>query len=180
MTAGGEVGEQDFLYFAFGSNLDEARLHIHCPSARLVTIARLTDHRLAFSIESKNTWHGGVGDVLPAPGSEVWGVLWIIAGAESPALDDQEGVFRDPPAYRRYRVQVGTPAGDVVTCRAYQVVAPDLNGIAPSPAYKDTILRGARAVGLPPEYITRLEAIEDNGHLGGGPHHGPTSRSTAR
>jgi len=54
-----------FLYFGYGSNLDEERLHIHCPSARLVGIARLADHRLAFSIESKNTWHGGVADVRP-------------------------------------------------------------------------------------------------------------------
>ena len=40
-----------FLYFGYGSNLDEARLHLHCPSARLVTTARLGGYRLAFSIE---------------------------------------------------------------------------------------------------------------------------------
>ncbi len=170
MTTPPEAAEPDFLYFAFGSNLEAARLHIHCPSARFVMIARLADHRLAFSIESKNTWHGGVGDILAAPGAEVWGALWIIAGEDSRALDDQEGVFRDPPAYRRHRVQVETPAGDVVVCRAYQVATPDLEGIAPSPAYKETILRGARAVGLPAAYIAHLEAIEDNGYIGGGPH----------
>lgn len=170
MTESRVAAEPDFLYFAFGSNLDAARLHIHCPSARFVTIARLADHRLAFSIESKNTWHGGVGDALPAPGAEIWGALWVISGADSRALDEQEGVFREPPAYRRYRVQVETPAGDVVTCRAYQVATPNLEGIAPSPAYKDTILRGARAVKLPEAYIAQLEAIQDNDHVGGGPH----------
>lgn len=168
MTADAPV--PPFLYFAFGSNLDEARLHIHCPSARFVSAARLADHRLAFTIESRNTWHGGVGDILPSPGDEVWGALWIIGGEDSRALDEQEGVFRDPPAYRRYRVSVETSAGDLVTCRAYQVVTPTLEGIAPSPAYKDTILRGARAIGLPEAYIARLEIIEDNGFVGGGPH----------
>lgn len=162
--------EPDFLYFAFGSNLDAARLHIHCPSARFVSIARLADHRLGFTIESRNTWHGGVGDVLASPGAEVWGALWIIGGEHSRPLDEQEGVFRDPPAYQRYRVAVETPAGDLVTCRAYQVVAPNLEGIAPSPAYRDTILRGARAIGLPEAYLAHLEAIEDNGYVGGGPH----------
>ncbi len=162
-------GEADFLYFAFGSNLDEARLHVHCPSARLVSVARLADHRLAFTIESRNTWHGGVGDVLVSPGAEVWGALWIIGGEHSRALDEQEGVFRDPPAYRRYRVSVETPAGDAVSCRAYQVVAPNLEGYVPSSAYKATILRGARAVELPLAYIAALEAIEDNGYEGGGP-----------
>ena len=163
------VTEPDFLYFAFGSNLDEARLHIHCPSARFLSVARLADHRLAFTIESRNTWHGGVADILPAPGREVWGALWMVAGAHSRPLDEQEGVFREPPAYRRYRVTVETPAGDVVACRSYQVAAPNLEGIGPSPAYKETILRGARAIGLPAAYLESLTAIDDNGYEGGGP-----------
>jgi gamma-glutamylcyclotransferase (GGCT)/AIG2-like uncharacterized protein YtfP len=155
--------EPDFLYFAFGSNLDAERLRIHCPSARFVLSARLADHRLAFSIESRNTWHGGVADVLPSAGDEVWGALWAISGEHSRSLDEQEGVFREPAAYRRYRVAVATAAGDSVSCRCYRVVDPDPDGFAPSPAYRETILRGARAVALPTDYIARLEAIQDNG-----------------
>jgi gamma-glutamylcyclotransferase len=161
--------EPDFLYFAFGSNLDEPRLQLHCPSAVLIAPARLADHRLAFSIESANTWHGGVADIVPATGEEVWGVLWAISGEHSRPLDEQEGLFRDPPAYRRYRVTVTTPGGDEVTCRSYQVVSPNLEGYAPSPAYRETLLRGARAARLPAGYVTRLEAIEDNGYAGGEP-----------
>ena len=153
--------QASFLYFAFGSNLDEARLHLHCPSARLLLPARLADHRLAFSIESKRSWHGGVADVLPVPGEELWGALWLIAGEHSRPLDEQEGLFRDPPAYMRYPVTVTTAAGDEVHCRSYRVVRPHPDGFAPSPAYRDTLLRGARAVGLPPPYIVRLEAIAD-------------------
>ena len=158
-----------FLYFAFGSNLDAGRLHIHCPSARLVTTARLADHRLAFSIESKRNWHGGVADIRPSAGDEVWGAIWRIDGAEGRPLDEQEGVFREPPAYRRVTVEVTTPAGDLVRCRSYQVVTPDAEGFAPSPAYKETILRGARELGLPRGYVARLEALADNGYAGGGP-----------
>jgi gamma-glutamylcyclotransferase len=166
MTA---AAEPAFLYFAFGSNLDAARLHIHCPSARLVTAARLPDHRLAFTLESKRNWHGGVADIRPAPGEEVWGALWLIDGPQGHALDEQEGVFREPPAYRRITVEVETPAGDMVRCRSYQVVTPDPAGFRPSPAYKATLLRGARSLGLPAAYVARLEAIEDNGYEGGGP-----------
>lgn len=158
-----------FLYFAFGSNLDEARLHIHCPSAQFVSVARLAGHRLAFTIESHNTWHGGVADIVAAPGLEVWGALWVIGGEDARSLDEQEGVFRDPPAYRRYRVTVETPAGDSASCRSYRVVTPNLEGIPPSPAYKAVILRGARAIGLPSPYVEALAAIEDNGFEGGGP-----------
>ena len=159
-----------FLYFGYGSNLDEARLHIHCPSARLVSTARLADHRLAFSIESKNTWHGGVADIRPEAGREVWGALWLIDDEHAEPLDRQEGVFRDPPAYRRIAVDLETAAGDRVTCRSYEVVAPEPAGFRPSPAYRDTILRGARAIGLPADYLRGLEAIEHNGFVGGGPH----------
>ncbi|MSQ35597.1 MAG: hypothetical protein EXR63_00415 [Dehalococcoidia bacterium] len=163
MTTEASPDDAPFLYFAFGSHLDGDRLHLHCPSAQLLTAARLADHRLAFSIESRNTWHGGVADVLPSAGDEVWGALWLVAAAESWALDEQEGLHRDPPAYRRYPVRVRTLAGDHVECRSYRVAAPDPRGFAPSPAFKQTLLRGARACGLPAGYVARLEAIADNG-----------------
>lgn len=165
-----EQPDGPFLYYGFGSNLDADRLHIHCPSARLVTTARLADHRLAFSIESANTWHGGVADVRPAPNDEVWGALWVIDAEHSRPLDAQEGLFRDPPAYERISVEVTTPTGDVVRCRSYRVASPDPDGFAPSPAYLDTLLRGARAIALPEAYIARLDAIEHNGYDGAGPH----------
>ncbi len=159
-----------FLYFGYGSNLDRERLHIHCPSAQLITIARLADHRLAFSVESKNTWHGGVADIRPEPGAEVWGALWVIGDEHSELLDRQEGAHRDPPVYQRLSVELETANGDRVSCRSYQVVTPDPEGHRPSPAYHDTILRGARALELPAGYIESLEAIEHNGYVGGGPH----------
>ena len=161
--------EPDFLYFGYGSNLDIDRLHKSCPSARLVLPARLADHRLAFTRKSELKWHGGVADILPAPGEEVWGAVWAIDGEHSRALDQQEGLFRDPPGYERYRVTVTTEGGDEITCRCYHVVAPDPQGFAPSPAYKATLLRGARALALPAHYIAALEAIEDNGYAEGGP-----------
>lgn len=156
-----------FLYFAYGSNLDVARLHIHAPSARLISIARLEGYRLAFSLESKRSWLGGVGDIEASEGDAAWGALWIIDAEHSRPLDEQEGVFRDPPAYRRLTVEVTTPVGDRVRCRSYQVVTPEPAGFLPSPAYKETILRGARALGLPGEYVARLEALADNGREGG-------------
>lgn len=167
--AGDPASAPDFLYFGFGSNLDVERLHVHCPSARLVLPARLAGHRLAFTLKSRRNWHGGVADILPDPGGEVWGALWAIDGEHSLALDEQEGLFRDPPAYERYPVAVTTAAGDEVTCRSYRVASPDPKGFAPSPAYKETLLRGARALALPDHYIAALEAIEHNGYAGGGP-----------
>jgi hypothetical protein len=157
-----------FLYFGYGSNLDAEQLRRHCPSAQLVSVARLPGYRFALTIESKNTWGGGVGDLQAAPGDEVWGALWLIAAGDSHALDDHMGLFRDPPAYRRATVDVTTPAGDEVRCRSYTVAAPHLEGFLPSPGYRDAVVRGARAVGLPEAYIARLAAIPDNGRTAPG------------
>ncbi len=156
--------ERAFLYFGYGSSMDADRMRQTAPHARLIGPARLPDHALAFSIESKNTWHGGVADIVPAPGDEVWGALWLVSAEESHALDEHEGLFREPPAYRRMTVEVTMPSGDRVRCRSYQVAAPDPRTPPPSKAFKDTLLRGARTVGLPPHYVARLAAIEDNGH----------------
>lgn len=157
-----------FFYFGYGSNLDAEQLRRHCPSAQFVSVARLTGYRFALTIESKRTWGGGVGDLQPAPDDEVWGALWVIAPADSHALDDHMGLFRDPPAYRRATVPVSTPAGDEVRCRTYTVAAPDPDGFLPSPAYRDAVVRGARAVGLPAAYVARLEAMPDNGRPAAG------------
>ncbi len=146
-----------FRYFAYGSNLSEARLHENCPSARLETIARLPGFRLAFTRRSER-WGGGVADIRPAPGAEVWGVVWRIDAAGGDALDRQEGVHASPPRYRRIEIAVTTPEGEVLDCLAYQVVAPEAAHIAPSAAYLETMLRGARAAGLPHAYLARIEA----------------------
>jgi len=169
VSAGASGDGEQFLYFGYGSNLDGVRLHLHCPSAELVSSARLADYQLAFTLESKRNWLGGVADIVHTPGAEVWGALWAIDESESAELDRQEGLFRDPPAYRRLTVEVTTTAGELVACRSYEVVRPSLEGYAPSPAYKATLLRGARALALPAEYIAGLEAIVHNGREGGGP-----------
>jgi len=149
---------EGFRYFAYGSNLSEARLHESCPSARLEATARLPGYRLAFTRRSER-WGGGVADIRPAPAGEVLGIVWRIAAAEGAALDRQEGVHATPPRYRRIEVTVTTPGGEVLDCLAYQVVEPQAAHIAPSEAYLGTMLRGARATGLPEAYVAQIEAI---------------------
>ncbi len=147
-----------FRYFAYGSNLSEARLHENCPSARLEAIARLPGYRLAFTRRSER-WGGGVADVRPEAGAEVRGIVWRIADPDGDALDRQEGVHATPPRYRRIEVAVTNEAGAVLDCLAYQVVEPQAEHIAPSMAYLATMLRGGRAAGLPRAYLARIEAI---------------------
>lgn len=147
-----------FRYFAYGSNLSEARLHENCPSARLEAVASLSGYRLAFTRRSAR-WGGGVADVRPDPGGEVRGVVWRVDDADGAALDRQEGVHASPPRYRRIEVAVTTPRGEILDCLAYQVVEPEAEHVAPSAAYLETMLQGARAAGLPESHIERIEAI---------------------
>ena len=101
----------------------------------------------------------GVADIRPDPAAEVQGIVWCIAAAEGDALDRQEGVHATPPRYRHIEVTVTTPGGEALDCLAYQVAEPQAEHIAPSAAYLETMLRGARAAGLPEAYVARIEAI---------------------
>ena len=150
---------EHLLYFAYGSNLDETRLHRSCPGARPLGRARLPHHRLRFPLPSRR-WGGAVADVRPERGHEVWGALWRIPAGELAALDRQEGVDATPPRYRRVELGVEGPAGEPLSCLAYRVADPVAGAdLAPSRPYLGTMLRGARAFSLPPAYVARLAAL---------------------
>src|SRR3990172_11142414 len=83
------------LYFAYGSNLDLRRFRRRCPAAAVVGRARLPDHQLSFTRYSR-TSKGGVADIVPEPGAEVWGALYEVDEPCLAALDEYEGVPRGP------------------------------------------------------------------------------------
>ena len=105
-------------------------------------------------------------DIADAPSAEVWGAVWRIPLAERDALDRQEGLHLDPPHYRRIEVTVTSPDGAPLECLAYQVATREAPHITPSDAYLGTMLRGAVAVGLPPEYVAVMEAVAAAEHPG--------------
>ena len=78
------------LYFAYGSNLDPQQLHQRCPSARFVTLAKLPDHRLAFTRYAKDRGCGTC-DGVPEPGQEIWGVVFDISEEDLRRMDESEG-----------------------------------------------------------------------------------------
>lgn len=147
-------------YFAYGSNMSREELRSWCPSAEFVTIARLLDHRLDFTRHSRRR-QGGVADVVPSSGHQVWGVVYDIPSHELPALDRKEGIAKD--AYRRLHVQVTEPSGQQVRALTYTVVHKVPTEL-PSERYLDLILKGAREWKLPAEYVRRLEQIERRGN----------------
>lgn len=147
------------LYFAYGSNLDPAQMDLRCPGHGFRGLARLKGHRLHFPLYSAATWKGAVASLEPCEGSDVWGVLYDLSDDHVAALDRHEGLDRIPPRYRRAELTVEQDWAEVA---AYTYLGlPDDMLVEPRPSrrYLDAIVTGARARGLPPDYVAVLEAI---------------------
>lgn len=150
------------LYFAYGSNMECAQMRQRCPSAAFVGVARLADHRLAFSRASR-TRGCGVADVVPEAGHSVWGVVCQLSELDVGALDKSEGYRpgREKNSYWRRECMVFLDGDESrpVTAQTY-FAEREPNPPPPNRAYKALIVSGARYWRLPAEYIAELEAIE--------------------
>ncbi|ESO90374.1 hypothetical protein LOTGIDRAFT_164301 [Lottia gigantea] len=69
---------------------------------------------------------------------------------------------------RTFNTDIEDKAGNTYNCLVFEMVNGDHPGEAPSPQYKDVIVRGAKRSGLPEHYIQFLESFQDNGY--NGPH----------
>lgn len=139
------------LYLAYASNMDPKTFQRRCPGAKPLGQARLPGYRLAFTRYSRQR-RGGSADVVVEASSTVWGVLYEVDDVCLASMDRVEGV---PIAYRRERVTVFDDAGESHDVMTY--VANKTGDFLPSRSYLEVILRGARAYGLPAEYIAALE-----------------------
>jgi cation transport regulator ChaC len=85
------------LYFAYGSNLDDAQMRERCASARVVGRATLPNHALVFGGFS-HRWGGAVASAVRTKGASVEGLLYELGDVDLRALDRFEG---HPFAYER-------------------------------------------------------------------------------
>ncbi|XP_018575000.1 gamma-glutamylcyclotransferase-like isoform X2 [Anoplophora glabripennis] len=161
-----------FLYFAYGSNLLEQRIHINNPTAVRHGIGKLQDYQLDFVTYSK-IWKGASATIVPKKDSHVWGALWEIDMVDMEHLDNQEGVSHK--IYFPLTVEVETPIGKKLNCRVYIQTAkvPDVVPLEdlpperkPSAVYINTMLKGAKESGLPGEYQEFLGRVAHNGYNG--------------
>lgn len=136
--------EQPALYFAYGSNLNEADMALRCPGARPDVVARLEGWRLTFH---------GVANIEPAPGRRVHGALWWLDHRDLTALDAYEGA---PSFYHRRTVEVQTDAGPR-TAMTYVMPRPTYVGL-PSDWYFERIREGYERWDLPLDELERALA----------------------
>jgi len=150
-------------YFAYGSNLDWDQMRARCASVEFVCVAKLPDHRMAFTHRSLSR-KCGTADAKPSKRDELWGVVYEIDESEITVLDRHEGYDpsrpHDSKVYVRIECRVCRQSDDDdgMAVQTYVVATP--KACLPSAAYRDLILEGARQWRLPASYIRKLKTIQ--------------------
>jgi gamma-glutamylcyclotransferase len=144
------------LYFAYGSNMSTRRLVARVPSARAVAVAMLRGHRLAFHKIGKDG--SAKCDVANTGDSNdvVYGVVFALPLSEKAMLDGIEGLGY---GYAEKEIVVLSESGEEFKAVTYYATNID-DMLIPVDWYVEHVLRGAREHGLPPDYISGIEAIE--------------------
>jgi len=142
------------LSFAYGSNMSVRQMAERCPGGRIIGVGVLRDHGLAFNRYSFG-WSGGVADVVPSPGAEVWGVVWDIPDGEMAALDAYEDV---PEGYRRVEREIALRDGRSRIAWVYTVVRKS-DFTPPRRDYIEIIRAAAREFDFPAWYRDTLDAV---------------------
>jgi hypothetical protein len=146
------------LYFAYGSNMDTARLRYRVPSRRFRCIARLEKYQLKFHKRSGdgsgkcNAFYSG------SPTDTVFGVVFEIPLEEKAALDRAEGLGQ---GYNEQSLIVLSSDEEELSVQTY-IADPSAidENLSPYSWYKDFVVRGAVEHRLPSEYTeSRIRSV---------------------
>jgi len=121
-----------------------------CPHSPQSGIGWLDGWRLTFGGEDIG-WDGALATVVEDAASRVFVVLYEVTENDERALDRWDGATLG--YYRKLRVRVTTPDGDVV---AWLYVLNDYEGGLPSARYLGIAADAAEAAGAPAEYVNWL------------------------
>jgi len=148
------------LYFAYGSNLSLPRLRQRVPSAELITVGTLREHRLLFHKIGRDgsakcdAFFSGQGCDF------VYGAVYRIDPSQKHNLDQVEGVGL---GYAIKTVTIHSAQGREIEAFTYYATQID-PGIKPFHWYKEHVLAGARELGFPEKYIaliTSADSVDD-------------------
>jgi len=142
-------------HFGYGSNLNMEFLRSYCPSAEFVTRAYLPNYEVQFRFWSERR-QGGISTIIEKPGGLVHGVIYEVPEDELLDLDVLESVSQG--LYRRETFLVLGEDREWHEADLYRVTEPK-GPFTPSRGYVELMLAGARAHGLAPEYVKKIEEI---------------------
>jgi hypothetical protein len=133
------------LHFAYGSNMHRAVMRKHAPAAVPFGVARLADYRFVITAD-------GYASVEPARAQAVHGVLWRLTPRDRVTLDLWENIAGG--LYRAVTLPVQY-AGRHSSALVY-LARPRPVG-QPKPGYMEIVVKAARELDLPADYIVLLE-----------------------
>ena len=148
----------EIWYFAYGANMHAATFRVRRGIQPIeYRPARIKGYRLRFNLEGRPEGKAAPANLHRDPDAEVWGVLYRITRRELIRLDSTEGV--PGRAYRHVVVEADDADGWPIQAVAYMAQGKEVDG-RPSLRYITLLREGARAHGLPADYISFLESVE--------------------
>jgi cation transport regulator ChaC len=149
----------EIWYFAFGANMHDSAFRGRRGMRPLEWRAgRVKGYRLRFNLEGRPKGRAAPANLCTDPQAEVWGVLYRITRRDLVRLDSTEGV--PGRRYRHLWVEVEDGAGNPVRAVTYIADGNAVDG-NPSRRYITLLRDGARAHGLPEDWIRFLEGVKD-------------------
>lgn len=140
------------FYFAYGALLDPGRLEEIAPEAEMMHVAHLPETRLSFPSAD------GLPSVEPASGHTVWGAIFSVSESDLLAIEAAEAAEGRSPRHDFRAVDRAGNKYDVVT----YVLTDDGDDHAPSAAYMEQVVRGARHWALPTGWVVGLEELAED------------------
>ncbi|TWU14762.1 AIG2-like family protein [Symmachiella macrocystis] len=144
--------------FAYGSNMHTARLRARVASAVPVGLGVVAQRQFVF--HKRGLDGSGKADAFYTGVAEdrVWGVLFEIAAADKPVLDEFESVG---VGYDDLTVTVELAGGTTTEAVIYAARAEMLDAqLKPFCWYREFVLQGGRQHGLPADYLVDLAQFE--------------------
>ena len=142
-------------HFGYGSNLNLEFIREYCPSSEFIMRAYLPNFEVQFRFWSKKR-QGGISTIIEAPGELVHGVIYEIPEQELIDLDILESVPQG--LYKRETFRVLGENMEWQKADLYRVSDPK-GPFIPSRSYVELMLTGAKAHGIDPEYVKKIEEL---------------------
>jgi gamma-glutamylcyclotransferase (GGCT)/AIG2-like uncharacterized protein YtfP len=144
------------LHFAYGSNMHRAVMRKHAPSAQPLRPARLEGYRFVVTAD-------GYASVVPDRSRCVHGLLWRLTPRDRVTLDLWENIAKG-----LYRAEM-LPVMDAGGRRRVLVYVARWRPLGrPRPGYMEIVVKAARELDLPADYIASLEEWLPQRPLGAG------------
>ncbi len=150
--------EDEVWYFAYGANMHDSAFRERRGMRPLEWRAGcICGYRLRFNLEGRPVGKAAPANICADPSVEVWGVLYKLTRRDLLRLDSTEGV--PGPRYRHLWADAEDKEGGRLKIVTYIAEGRDRDG-NPSLRYLTLLRDGARAHGLPEQWIRFLEGVK--------------------